>query len=549
MNTFDLDQKQREWDASRSGGTYIDADNPPVSAGQTTSSPYRQTIWDGDKFSGGFGVTQLLTADYWTLRQRSSQLFSENLYALGLIRRLITNEINTGLTPEAMPSADLLGISSESLNDWTDTVEAQLKVWADNPQVCDHFKICNFAEIQRSARMEALISGDVLVVLRQSQQTSMPTVELVSGNRVRTPLALSAAASLRKGHTIKHGVELDTMGRVVAHWVTQAGGKHKRIPAVGEKTGRRISWLVYGTELRLDEVRGKPLLSIVLQSLREIDRYRDSTQRKAVINSIIAGFVKKGSDKPSSLPITGGAVRKDTKTVTDGGTDKTREFGITHHHPGMYIEELQEGEEIVQLGGNGTDVAFGTFEEAIIQAVAWANQIPPEILRLAFSSNYSASQAALNEFNIYLGMVWAKFGADFCQPIYNDWLISSALARKIEADGLLEAWRNPSKYLTYGAWVAAEWLGTVKISSDPLKQIRAATARVEQGFSNRARESRMMTGTKYTQNIKRLKRENEMLMEAQEPVRSAESGENQPAALAGNVAAAVADELEMRNDD
>jgi hypothetical protein len=54
-------------------------------------APFRYSFDDGSKFAGGFGVTELLLADYWTLRQRSSQLFEQNLYARGLIRRLVTN--------------------------------------------------------------------------------------------------------------------------------------------------------------------------------------------------------------------------------------------------------------------------------------------------------------------------------------------------------------------------------------------------------------------------------------------------------------------------
>ena len=53
--------------------------------------------------------TQIQNIDYWTLRARSSQLFNENLYARGLLRRLITNEINTGLTPECCPDEEIIG--------------------------------------------------------------------------------------------------------------------------------------------------------------------------------------------------------------------------------------------------------------------------------------------------------------------------------------------------------------------------------------------------------------------------------------------------------
>lgn len=495
--------------------TAVEDLDPFAYAGQTGSSPWENSLYDGSKFYGGFGDTQIQEVDYWTLRLRSAQLFNENLYARGLVRRLITNEINTGLTPEAAPDEEIIGVPEDSLADWTETVENRFGIWGKNPNICDWKHKNTFGAIQRAARLEALISGDVLVVLRQSPVTKLPMVQLVSGNKVQTPL--SDNTTLRKGHKIRHGVETNAAGRIVAYHVKQDDGTFKRLPAFGEKSGRKISWLVYGTDKRLDDVRGQPLLSLVLQSLKEIDRYRDSVQRKAVINSILAMFIKKTNDKPGTLPISGGAVRKDTATVTDGDGG-TRNFNIANQIPGMVIEELQDGEEPVGFENKGTDDKFGTFEEAIIQAVAWANEIPPEILRLSFSNNYSASQAAINEFKIYLNRVWSDWGETFCSPIYIEWLISETLLQKITAPGLLQAWRDPLQYDVFGAWVCVDWYGSIKPSTDMLKQAKGSKLLVGEGWSTNAREARITTGTKFSKNIKRLTRENQQKADAARPL-------------------------------
>lgn len=475
------------------------------------------SAFDGDKFFGGFGPTQIQWTDYWTLRQRSAQLFNENLYARGLIRRLVTNEINTGLTPEATPDEEILGVADDSLADWTETVENRFGIYAQGKKLCDWKQQSTFGAIQRTARMEALIEGDVLVVLRQSQRTGLPQIQLVSGSKVRTPLI--GEIKLRAGNEIKHGVEFDSSGRVVAHWIaTGVLSESKRIPAFGEKSGRKLSWLVYGTDKRMDEVRGQPILSLVLQSLKEIDRYRDSTQRKAVINSILAMFIEKGEDKMGTLPVTGGAVRKDTYTATNNNNGEARDFNIAGQIPGMVMQELQHGEKPVAFGSQGTDTNFGTFESAILQTVAWANEIPPEILTLAFSNNYSASQAAINEFKIYLNKVWSEFGEDFCGPIFTEWMLSEVLMGKIEAPGLLEAWRTPSQYDAFGAWTSVEWYGSIKPSTDMLKQVKASELFVAGGYSTRAREARVNTGTKFSKNVKRAKRENAQLAESLRPM-------------------------------
>lgn len=522
-----VNEKLQDKIAAALGGVDLNVYIPPPTSGDLTVdlgslSAYvgglegtTNTLYDGSKFYNGFGVTELQQTDYWTLRARSAQLFNENLYARGLIRRLVTNEIGPGLFPEAIPDESILGVAEDSLIDWTENVENRYGIWAKNPDVCDYKKCRTFGALQRVARLEALVCGDILVVNRFSSATKLPTVQLINGANVQTPIGTDL--KLRNGHTINHGVELDKLGRVAAHWVKQKDMTFKRLPAFGEKSGRRLSWLLYGTDKRLDDVRGQPLLSIVLQSLKEIDRYRDSAQRKAVVNSILAMFIKKTDDKPGTLPATGGAVRRDAVTVSDSD-GSTRNYNIANHIPGVVMEELQTGEEPVGFHSQGTDINFSLFEESIIQAVAWANEVPPEILRLAFSNNYSASQAAINEFKIYLNKIWTEFGETFCTPIYIEWLISETLLQKIIAPSLLEAWRRPNQYDIFGAWTGVEWYGSIKPSTDMLKQAKGSELLVANGWSTNAREARVTTGTKFSKNVKRLKSENELLAEALEPI-------------------------------
>ena len=256
---------------------------------------------------------------------------------------------------------------------------------------------------------------------------------------------------------------------------------------------------------------------MVMQSLKEIDRYRDSTQRKAVNNSMLAMFIRKGEDKMGTLPVTGGAVRRGQVVTND--TDGTkRTFNQASQIPGAVIEELQTGEEPVLLGGQGTDTNFGAFEESIIQAVAWTLEIPPEILRLSFSNNYSASQAAINEFKIAINRTWGDFGETFCSPIYIEWLISETLLQNVSAPGFLQAWRDPQQYAVFGAWIATDWYGSIKPSTDMLKQAKGSKILTDEGWSTNAREARITTGTKFSKNIKRLKRENELKVEAARPL-------------------------------
>lgn len=478
----------------------------------------QQFYQNGSKFDGGFGATQLLTADYWTLRARSKQLFETNLYARGLIRRLVTNEIATGLHLESTPVEKLLGKVEDSLADWSEDLETRFDLWQSDPWLCDHGELRTFGALQMQARMQALIEGDVLVVLRQFSPTQLPRIQLISGSAVQTPYGRT---NLAQGSRIVHGVELDAQDRQVAFWVVQKDQTSKRLPAYGPKSGRKLAWLVYGTDRLLEDVRGKPLLALVLQSLREVDRYRDSVQRKAVVNSMLAMFVKKTAEKVGSRPMMRGAVKRG---VVDDRLDGTstgvspRRFNVAELIPGLVLDELQVGEEPVGFPSHGTDEKFGPFEEAILQTVAWANEIPPEILRLSFSSNYSASQAAINELKLYLNKARKTFGDEFCTPIFIEWLVAMALAGKVSAAELISAWRDPKLYDVFAAWTSCDWSGAIKLSVDLGKLTTGYDMLLANGGITHDRMSRELTGTKFSQNVKKLRLENEALVRALEPL-------------------------------
>lgn len=479
--------------------------------------PYRYAPDDGSKFHGGYGPTDILITDYWTLRARSVELFERNLYARGIIRRLITNEINTGLHLEATPEEAILGKPEDSLTDWSETVENRFALWAKDPYLCDHGERLSFGALQQLARQEALVTGDVLVVMQQDQRTRLPRVRLINGAKVQTPLKVP-----RDGNKILHGVELDSHGRHAAYWVRQDDGTSKRLPAIGEKTGRRIAWLMYGTDRRMDDVRGKPLLALVLQSLKEIDRYRDAMQRKALILSMLALFIAKGEAKPASRGLTAAAPRLETATTIDSnGTQRT--LRSAEHIPGLVIEELQHGEEPKAFQHNGTTETFGDFEEAILSGIAFGLEIPPEILRLSFSSNYSASQAAINEFKTYLNRTRTTFGENFCEPIYQEWLVAEVIADRVAAPGLLEAWNDPQQWDRLGAWLSSDWSGNIKPAVDLSKLVGGYEKLIAIGAITRDRAARELTGTKYSKNVQKLAKENKALYEANLPIAQLEA--------------------------
>jgi len=490
---------------------------PPRTAVNVSPAPSPLSgYWHGEKFPGGLGPVQLLQWDYWTVRQRSGELFKTNIYARGLIRRLVTNVINTGLHVESTPSESLLGFEEEFLSDWAELIEQRFEVWADNKRLCDARGLMTFGELQAEVFRESWVNGDILVTLLQDPVTKLPQIKLIDGGSIQTPL--DRLFNAPGGSKISEGVEVDKSGRHVAYHVRQEDGTSKRIPT-RDSRGRAVAWLVIVNDKRHAETRGEPILSLVLQSLQEIDRYRDSVQRKALIASYLAVYITRDTDATQGRSFGSlGGVAQSTDTVTDP-TGAQRTFRTSQHIPGLINEQLKPGEEVKGFPSSATDEKFGEFEEAIIQAVAWANQIPPEILRLAFSHNYSASQAANNEFNLYLHLARRCAAVQLCEPVYQEWLISEALLQKfLFFQNILDAWMTPEAYDLWGAWIKSDWSGQIKPASDLLKVTNAHAIANEEGFGLRSRSMRELTGMKYAPTMKRQRRENELLAWAREPL-------------------------------
>lgn len=496
-------------------------------------SPEVYRDYTGEKFLGGFGPTSIFDMDYPTLRARSSQLFTENLYARGLIRRLATNIINRGLSLEAVPDESVLGLPEDSLSGWSEMVENRFAIYADNPDICDFYGVQRFGELQKSVWVEAAVEGDVLCILYTDGDTGLPKLRIVPGSQVVCPIATDVTQS---GNTIEHGVELDINRRQVAYWVATDDGGTERIPAFGPNSGRRVAWLYYATDKRVDGVRGEPLLGLILQSIKEIDRYRDSAQRKATVNSLLAMFIKKTKPKMSSLPVTGTTRKQGTVDgVNADGSANTRKLGTMG--PGTVIEVLQEGEEPFVHSTQGTDANFPAFEAAVLSAIAWANEVPPEILRLTYGHNYSASQAAVNEFNLFLDPTRERHSNQLCKIVYIEYLTAEVLAGRVPAPGFIASRGNRAQFDIYGAWVASDWVGAIKPSVDMLKQGKAFGEMVDRGWVTNQRATRTLTGMRSTKVVKQLKKENQALAAALAPLQPAATQPTAPTDSAAQIGA------------
>ncbi|MCL2139714.1 MAG: phage portal protein [Treponema sp.] len=438
-------------------------------------------VFDGDKFPGSFGYTRDYIinhgVDYFTLRRRCYQLFVENTYFQGLIKRVLRNEIHTGMYPEPTPIGSVLwpNLSEEEQEQeaakYAEMINVYFTLYAGDQNVFDYKHRMTFGEFQEAVRQEAMICGDVVIVSRINQQTGLPSWDIISGNNIKTPFEYT----VRKGNTITHGVERDAHGRHAAYWVEEFKNDNfqfTRIPVYGEKSGRRISWMVYGGSKLLNEVRGTPILASALYMLRDLDRYRDAELRAAVLGSIIPFFIEKSLPvQPSGGVLNSTVLNKNKGSEPDPVQDKPPRLDMV---PGLVIDNLKPGESIKGFSPSHPNINFANFENVIISAICWGNlELPPEVGVLKFSTSYSASRQANTEFELYLKYRAFKNAKDVTQIVYEETIIQAALLGDLILPGFLEIIFNPKEWKTRAAWLKCEWAAMSRPSVDMSKEVKA----------------------------------------------------------------------------
>ena len=469
--------------------------------------------WTGEKFPGSFGLTKILEQiDYWTLRKRSLQLFTENPYAKGIIRRILRNEIHTGLTASANPLGSILWPDMDDMKQaemsvkYGDLMSQQFELYANNYELFDFKKQLTFGEFQELVRREAILCGDGVIISRVNRYTGLPAWDWINGNNIRTPGDYKVAS----GHKIINGVEIDEYGRHVAYYIQKVVGddiKFERVPVKGEKSGRQISWMVYGSEKKADDVRGEPLLACVLGMLKDIDRYKDAEVRAAVINALIAFTVQRDDSSPIGSRPTAGLQRPMHEVGPIAAEDKTGHQPIQLMQPGTVFDDLAPGEKVVSYQTNRPNVNYAAFEGAILDAICWSLEVPPEIVKLKFTSSYSASRQANNEFEVYLKYRNFKNAKDFCQIIYEEFIIQSVLNNQMELPGFVLACFDSSKWRIKAAWLSCAWSGLSRPSVERTKDVKAANDALDNGLTTFDDECRRLSGKSFRQTIQILKKE------------------------------------------
>jgi capsid protein len=175
--------------------------------------------------------------------------------------------------------------------------------------------------------------------------------------------------------------------------------------------------------------------------------------------------------------------------------------------PGTVMDNLLPGEEPKSFDTSRPNVNYGNFEDIIISAISWTLEIPPSAVKLHYTSSYSAARQENNELDIYLKYRVFKNSKDFCQLIYEEFIIQSVLTGDLDMPGFQAVLFNPKLRKMRAAWLKTEWSGLSRPSVDIQREAGALISVLATGNITNDYISRRFSGVSYQANQYKLARD------------------------------------------
>jgi capsid protein len=481
-------------------------------------SPIVHEPYTGEKTPGEMGAAKDYILYYDFLRTRSWQSFLESEITQAIIKKFTLWVIGSGLKVQPEPVKTVLeqeGISQIS-PDFVKQVESRFNLWTAS-RYSDASKMFAVDLLAFEAYKNAIVGGDVLVIL-YPENNSIST-QVIDGSHVVSPgLDTTYQGDARaRGNRIEYGVEISPDNEHIAYYVRGADGKYYRVPRYGENSQRLMAFLVYGLRYRLDNVRGLPLIAAVLETLRKLDRYKEATVGSAEERQKIAYSIEHNADSTGENPLMSKLVQStalgmgeapESKSVSEYEAASTKVAATTNKQAfnmpiGATLKLLESKNELY----------FKDFYATNIELVCAAVGIPYEVTMAMYNSNYSASRAAIKEWEHSMRTSREGFSIQFYQPFYNLWLEMAILSGKIQANGYIKA-MNEGNIMAMEAYRNARWLGANVPHIDPLKEVQAERLKLGDDstpLTTYDQSTEALNSGDFSQNMEKVKVEKELI--------------------------------------
>ncbi|EPX82092.1 hypothetical protein Salmuc_02460 [Salipiger mucosus DSM 16094] len=480
-------------------------------AGFAGTEPYVAADTGIDTMSGFLPSNRAVDSEILPNRDRATararDLVRNNGWAAGGIAKEVDSVIGANFRPLLKPDWRALGLSSEWAREFKEEVEARWRSYAEDPRcLADTTRAQPVPQMFGTAYRTYLIEGEALGLLnwRPSRPTKT-TLRLVDPDLLSNPMDGPDQARLRGGIEIsRDGVARAyhfRQGHPEALWAdTTDPWRWKRIAR--ETRHGRPQVLHFFDKTRDGQTRGISRLAPIVERLRMEDHYSRVELQAAVINAVLAAFIK----SPMGPEVI-------DELFSDGGGEGFLNFQSARQKfygdnggvkvGGARVQALYPNDEIGMVQTARPAAQYADFESAVLRNIASGLGISYEQLASDWTkTNYSSARAAMIE--IWRG--WSArrtaFARGFCQPFFMAWLEEQVLDGHI----VLPA-GAPDFHAFWPAYSRAKWIGPGKGFVDPVKEAQAAAMRVALGLSTLEEEAAELTGTDYGDNMAQIRAE------------------------------------------
>jgi len=485
--------------------------------------------FDGEKTPGEMGAPRNLIPLHNNL---SARVYEANLKSD--VVKIITGKffkwvIGSGLKLQTEPKELVLETEKIKIKDAAGlrkVIEARFHIYSSSKQ-SDYKGISNLHTLSNEAYQASFLGGDCLHVLRVSKKGVLSS-QVIEGRSIQTPFLDRKLMQevKQRGNTVRHGVELSDAGEHISFFVLVNDnknilGKFIRIEAKGKKTGRQMARMIYGSKHRLDDVRGIPRITQILEKVEKFDRYTEATVGTAEERAKIAYSIEHDRDSDGSNPLVDKArvaagMGQNAACETTGYALGEKTAAIVAATTGKQTFNMPIGAKMTALDTKA-EVQYGPFSKSIFSYMCASVDIPPEVAMQLYEQNYSSSRAAINSWDYVVKVDRKAFSDAFYKPFYALWFELEVINNKIKAPGFLAALRKDN-FMVTEAYLNCRFIGANMPHIDPLKEVKAVREMLgdKAPLISHEQAAEILGLGDWGQNVEQYKTEEEMLPEISE---------------------------------
>ena len=461
----------------------------------------------GAKWPGGLSASGSSPfINHFEMRQNARSACHDSVHARAQVTRMTDTVVDVGLKVEPDPNTEILGITSDEAQKWSESVGARFDLWAKSKKITRD-ETLNFYQLQRLVEFTQQRDNDYFVRffydIKRRDLINPLQLQMIDANQING-FAFTDTAGFQYNDYVD-GIKRDSAGKEISYsvYVKQPDKSYKAVelPAYGPRSRKQLMIHGFAPEYP-GQGRGYSNIGHAIQEFENLTDFTSAQIKKAIMQSSINMFVEPGPNAPATNPfdsITQDVAGPGNTLTVEGDASSTDEEGnfldyvpipeATLSTPGeVGVFNLNRGEKLKPFESTAPSERFESFVNAFLSYLSASNSMPIEVLLMKFSQNYSASRATLILFWRIAEQWRAELAIDFLNPVYEAWLSGEIAKGRISAPG----WSDP---FLRQAWLCNNWYGAPMPNIDPLRTVEADQKYAEMGATDLDRIAREHNGS------------------------------------------------------